>query len=306
MSAVTSATPVARLLAGKPLKDALLAQIPAATAALALAPRLVVVRVGDDPASKTFVRHKLALCAAVGFPAEEIHLPAATPLAALRSQLAALAQDTEVQAIILQLPLPAGWPVDELVNLIPAAKDCDGLTTANTTARLAGQRCIAPATPLGILRLLAYAGVPVRGATVAVVGRGRVAGQPMREMLAAAGATVIGIDKDTPHPAALCRQAGIVVSATGVPGLVTPAWVAAGATVVDVGITRVPEHGATVLKGDVDSGVAKVAGWLTPVPGGVGQLTVGSLLTNVADCARWQAGLPAFDWQIPALSPTIG
>lgn len=289
----------ARILAGMPLKDALTAQIPAAVTGLPQLPRLVVVRVGDDPASKAFVGHKLRLCASVGLPAEEIHLREDDGEAALRSLLAGLAHDVAVQAMILQLPLPAGWDVQANLDLIPSKKDCDGLTRANIAARLAGERTICPATPLGIMRLLAHIGLAPTGLTAAVVGRGRVAGQPMREMLAAAGATVIGIDKDTPHPARLCRTADVVVSATGVPGLITADWVMPGATVIDVGITRATSHGATRLLGDAAPEVADVAGMLTPVPGGVGPLTVASLLTNVVDCARWQAGLAPFAWHVP-------
>ncbi|MCP5405340.1 MAG: bifunctional 5,10-methylenetetrahydrofolate dehydrogenase/5,10-methenyltetrahydrofolate cyclohydrolase [Pseudomonadaceae bacterium] len=291
-----------RRLPGAPLRAALAAQVPAAVAALPAPPKLVVVRVGDDPASKAFVGHKLKLCAGVGLPAEELHLRADEAEATLHATLRALADDDAVQAVILQLPLPAGWQVDAALNLIPPHKDCDGLTAANIAARQAGHPHIAPATPLGVMRLLASIPYDVRGKHVAVIGKGRVAGQPMREMLEAAGATVTAIDRDTPTPATLTSVCDVVIAAAGVPHLVNENWLKPGALVVDIGLTRVEGNGQTRLLGDVDAmKVEGVAAYLTPVPGGVGPLTVASLLTNVVDCARLQAGLPPFAWQVPLL-----
>lgn len=294
--------PVARRLPGAPLAEALLAQIPAACAGLPKPPRLVVVRVGDDAASQIYVQRKLAACAKVGIAAEEIPLPANEHEAALHSLLNALAHDADVDAMLLQLPLPAGFNIMAALALIPAAKDCDGLAPANEELRRVGDpTAVLPATPLGILRLLEHIRQPLAGRHVAVIGRGLVVGAPLREMLMQANASVIGIDRDTPHPQTLVRQAEIVVAACGVPHLITESWLKPGTVVIDVGLTRVADaQGQMHLRGDVDHGrAAPVASWLTPVPGGVGPLTVASLLTNIVDCARRASGMSAFGWSIP-------
>lgn len=292
---------VATRLAGKPLAEALLAQIPAACRGLPRAPKLVVVRVGDNPASAVYVRHKLAACAKVGIAAEEINLHATESEANLHSLLHGLAQDDGVDAIIVQLPLPEGWDTRAALDMVPAEKDCDGLSAANMALRERGDpRAILPATPVGVMRLLQHVGQPVAGVTVAVVGNGLVVGNPLRAMLSQAGANVVAIDRDTAHPQALSRTAQVLVSAAGAPHMIHEHWVHDGAVVVDVGLTRVEHGGAVVLRGDVDTArVAPVARYLTPVPGGVGPMTVASLLTNIVECACVRANLPKPDWAIP-------
>ncbi|MFZ2586999.1 MAG: bifunctional 5,10-methylenetetrahydrofolate dehydrogenase/5,10-methenyltetrahydrofolate cyclohydrolase [Alphaproteobacteria bacterium] len=302
-----TAPPVAQRLAvrlaGGPLHDALLGQIPSKIKMLATPPKLVVVRVGENSASAVYVRRKLEACARVGLVAEEVHVPATEPEHAFHSLLHGLAHDAGVHAIIVQLPLPEGWDTAQALNLIPAAKDCDGLTEANTALRRAGSpQAVLPATPLGVMRLLQHAGKPLHGTTVAVLGRGRVVGAPLREMLTHAGATVLPIDRDTPHPQAVARTADVLVAAAGLPHHVNAAWVKAGSVVIDVGLSRTLHHGKTVLQGDVNPAVVEpVAGWLTPVPGGVGPMTVASLLTNIVECAYAQEGLPKPVWTIPTL-----
>ncbi|HEX2859593.1 MAG TPA: bifunctional 5,10-methylenetetrahydrofolate dehydrogenase/5,10-methenyltetrahydrofolate cyclohydrolase [Alphaproteobacteria bacterium] len=289
-----------KVLYGAPLRDALLEQVRACVAPLPRAPRLAIVQVGDNPASSAYIRQKINACRLVGIEAEHIHLNNGEDESILHATLQALADTPDVTAIVPQLPLPAGWDADRAINAVPALKDIDGLTEANRDKRFEEDPgALLAATPLGVMRLLKHAGVAVRGAKVAVVGRGRVVGQPLREILAAAGAEVIEINKDTPAPQERARQASVVCAAAGSPGLVTADWVRPGATVIDVGLTRVGDK----LQGDADfNGLQGVAGILTPSPGGVGPLTVASLLTNVVDAACLQAGHTRPLWHIPGLT----
>lgn len=284
-------------LSGIPLRDALLAQVRTEVAALGSPVRMCVVQVGENPASSTYVRNKLAACERVGIHAERLHLRAEESESALHATIRALAQDAEIHAIIVQTPLPAGWNVREALDLVPAAKDIDGLSTAGAKLRREGARsALLPATPLGIFRLLAHAGVPIAGSTMAVIGKGMVVGAPLQFMLKAAGAHLISIDKDTLHPARLTREADVLIAAAGAPALVTEDWVKPGATVIDVGLTRVEGK----LMGDVARlRVEGIASLLTPVPGGVGPLTVASILTNIVDATAMQMGHPRPVWQIP-------
>jgi methylenetetrahydrofolate dehydrogenase (NADP+)/methenyltetrahydrofolate cyclohydrolase len=287
---------MAKRLGGGPLREALLAQVPAAVVGLAVLPRLAVVLVGNDPASALYVRHKMMAAEKAGLAAQKHRLKEADGEAALHGLLDSLAADKAVTGVLLQLPLPAGWSVEAALARIPVAKDCDGLAPETIKRRLAGDQDVTqPATPLGVMRLLGHIGQPVAGVAVAVIGQGRVAGKPMAEMLQAAGAKVTVIDRGTPAPAGLVRQAEVVISAAGHPGLVTAEWVKPGAVVVDIGLTRVEGK----ILGDVAPEVAKVARWLTPVPGGVGPLTIASLLTNVVDGARRVNGVEAWAWTIP-------
>lgn len=286
----------ARILPGAPLRDALLTQLKQALPLLPNPPRLVILQVGDNPASDAYIRNKLLACHRVGLAAEHIHLPAGESEASFHTLIRALAADPAVTALIIQTPLPQGWRVQDALDLVPAPKDVDGLSRASIALRRARDpAALLPATPLGILRIMDHLRQPPAGRRIAVVGRGMVVGAPLREMLADLGAEVIGIDKDTPHPAPLCRTADTLVAAAGVPGLIGPDWIKPGATVIDVGLTR--RDGA--LLGDVDrTGAETVAGVLTPVPGGVGPLTVASILTNILDACRLQNNLPKAFWHL--------
>lgn len=295
---VTTAKRHATRLAGAPLRDALLAQVPVALEGLPTQPRLAVVLVGDNPASALYVEHKMRAAAHVEIDAVCHHLPAEAGEEALHHLLDTLAADGDVTSLLLQLPLPPGWDTDAALARIPVAKDCDGLAAESIRLRKAGDvTATLPATPLGVMRLLAHIGQPVNGVEVVVIGQGRVAGKPMAELLRAAGATVTVIDRATPNPASLAQNADVLVSAAGHPGLVTTDWVKPGAVVIDIGLTRV---GGEIV-GDVAATVADVASWLTPVPGGVGPLTIGSLITNVVDGARRANGMDAFTWVVPTV-----
>lgn len=286
------------VIGGGPLRDRLLAQAAGVAATLPVHPRLVIVQVGEHAPSDAYIRNKLAASNKAGIEAELVRLREDDGEGTLHRTVKALAGDTAVHAIVVQTPLPAGWRVQAVLDLVPPTKDVDGLASANMALRRAGDaRALLPATPLGVMRLLEHLGVGLPGCQVAVVGRGMVVGAPLREMLEAAGARVIAIDKATAGPEALAGNADVLVSAAGVPGLITAAWVKPGAVVIDVGLTRVGHR----LMGDVARAeVEGVAGVLTPVPGGVGPMTVASLLTNVIDAACLQLGRERVAWHLDA------
>ena len=255
----------------------------AALAARGTVPGLAVLLVGDDPASAVYVRNKVRACEEVGIRSLLERHPASLAHDALLDRVRALNADPAVHGILVQLPLPAGLDAQAAIAAIDPAKDVDGYSVESAGALVAGQPGLRPCTPAGCLRLLASTGVPLRGAHAVVVGRSRTVGTPMALLLLAADATVTVCHSRTPDLAARVREGDIVVAAAGRPKLVTADMVRPGAVVVDVGIHR-QEDGS--LCGDVDPAVAEVAGWLTPVPGGVGPMTVAMLLANTVQAAE--------------------
>lgn len=285
------------ILSGLPLRDALLAQVKAQLQTHRLTPSLHIIQVGNNPASTAYITRKQAACAQVGITSQLHQLPETTAESTLATTIKKLQTSHHPTAIIIQTPLPVGWNTPAALNLVPAAQDADGLSHSSIALRQnQSPTVLLPATPLAVLRLLEHAGVQLAGTPIAVIGKGMVVGAPLRHMLSQAGAHVIGIDKSTANPAQKCQQAQVVVSAAGVPNLVTAAWLTKGAVVIDVGITRQ----ASKLVGDANaSSLQNHARILTPVPGGVGPVTVASILTNVADAAFQQANLPRPQWHIP-------
>ncbi|PZP39594.1 MAG: bifunctional methylenetetrahydrofolate dehydrogenase/methenyltetrahydrofolate cyclohydrolase [Pseudomonas fluorescens] len=288
-----------RIVPGGPLRDALLVQITNVVKGFGVPIRICIVQVGDNPASNAYIRHKVNACAKTGIQADIIHLHEDEGEHALHATLRQLANDDRICGIIVQTPLPSGWHVQRILDMVPPSKDIDGLSTASAALRTSNAaHALLPATPLGILRLMTYMGLKAQGARIAVIGKGMVVGAPLRALLEDNGATVVAIDKDTPSPARLTRECDIVVAAAGAPGLVNEGWVKLGATVIDVGITRVDGK----LLGDVARAeIDGIAGMITPVPGGVGPMTVASLLTNIVDAACLQVGRPRTAWVIDAL-----
>lgn len=262
-------------------------QVKARVAALTRAgvqPGLAAVRVGDDPASKIYVRSKVRACEDVGMRSDEILLPAESSEGAVIAALEKLNRDQRVHGILLQLPLPPRLDAGVIMQAIAPGKDVDGLTRVSLGALLAGQPTFEPCTPAGVMVLLDRAGIAVDRRRAVVVGRSTIVGKPMALMLMARGATVTTCHSRTADLAAETRRADILVAATGHPGLITGEMVKAGAAVVDVGISRL-EGGK--LAGDVDAAsVATVAGWLSPVPGGVGPMTVAMLISNTVAAAE--------------------
>ncbi len=285
--------PEARIIDGKRIAAdvrAALAPFVADLAARGAPPALAVVLVGGDPASEVYVRNKVRACAEVGIGCEVHRMPADVPEAGLLAEIGRLGADPAVSGLIVQLPLPAHVDAGRCQGAVPPDKDVDGLHPVNLGNLMLGEAAFAPCTPQGILHLLDAEGVPVEGAAAVIVGRGHV-GMPLAVMLARAGATVTVCHSRTRALGAVAAGGDILVSATGVPGIVGADMVKPGACVIDVGILRLPDGRLT---GDVDFGAVKAkAGWITPVPGGVGPMTVAMLLLNTVRAACRRAGVTA-------------
>jgi methylenetetrahydrofolate dehydrogenase (NADP+)/methenyltetrahydrofolate cyclohydrolase len=252
------------------------------------APGLATVLIGDDPASEVYVRNKRRLCVEAGMQDLHRHLPGDVDQAAAAALVDELAADPAVSGILLQLPTPKHLDSDALIARIPAEKDVDGLTTANAGLLAQGRPGLRPCTPAGVLTLLDEYDVPLSGAEAVVVGRSVLVGKPMAQLLLGRNATVTICHSRTRDLAEVCRRADVLVVAAGIPGIVGADAVKPGATVIDVGIHR----GDTGLRGDVEfDEVAEVAGAITPVPGGVGPMTIAMLLANTLTAARVQQGL---------------
>jgi methylenetetrahydrofolate dehydrogenase (NADP+)/methenyltetrahydrofolate cyclohydrolase len=276
----------ARLLDGRALAARVRAEVAARVATRPRAPGLVVVLVGDDPASAVYVRSKDRAAREAGIGARTIRLPATTTEAALLAEIGTLNDDPIVDGILVQLPLPPGVRTEAVLDAIDPAKDVDGLTPTNAGLLASGRRGLVPCTPKGVMRLLAE--TPLAGARAVVLGRSVLVGRPAAALLTAADATVTLAHSRTRDLVALCRRADVLVAAIGRPEMVRGDWIAPGATVIDVGINRLPDGR---LVGDVAfEEAASVAGAITPVPGGVGPMTIACLLENTLEAAIARAG----------------
>ena len=249
-------------------------------------PHLAVVIAGDDPASHVYVRNKQRACERCGILSTRINLPSSAALEDILGVVANLNTDSSVHGILVQSPAPEG--IDELViaSAISSSKDVDGFHPANLGKLVQGDASgLLPCTPSGVLVMLEESGARLSGAKAIVLGRSRIVGMPMALMLAQRGvdATVTIAHSRTEDAAALCREADIVVAAIGRPHTVKADWIKPGAFVVDVGISRAEDGG---LAGDVDPEVGDVAGWMTPVPGGVGPMTIAMLMANTVSAAE--------------------
>jgi len=245
-------------------------------------PALAVIMVGEDPASAVYVRNKQRACERIGILSRLIHLPAETEQAELHAQIDALNADASVHGILIQLPLPPSLDEHAALMRVDAAKDVDGFHVVNSGMLLQGRPAVLPCTPRGILYMLQQAGVPLDGANAAVVGRSNIVGKPTALLLAQENCTVTLCHSHTRSLAEITRRADILVAAVGRPRLITADMVKPGAAVIDVGINRVDGK----LCGDVDfEAVAERAGCITPVPGGVGPMTVAMLMENTLEAA---------------------
>ncbi len=253
-----------------------------------LTPGLAVVLVGDDPASQVYVRSKGKMTVEVGMASFEHRLPADTDEATLLALVEKLNTDPKVHGILVQLPLPSHLNSDLVINAIDPAKDVDGFHISNVGRLATGQKAMVPCTPLGCLMLLRDHLGDLSGMNAVVVGRSNIVGKPMAQLLLGASCTVTVAHSRSRDLPAICRSADILVAAVGRPRMITGDWVKPGATVIDVGINRVADGDKTRLVGDVDfDSVSAVAGAVTPVPGGVGPMTIACLLANtVTACAR--------------------
>jgi len=255
-------------------------------------PHLAVVIVGDDPASHVYVRSKVKACERLGLISTHVERPATTTQDELEAIVDGLNADATVHGILVQSPLPAHLDEGAITDRIDPAKDVDGFHPVNLGRLVQGRTDgLLPCTPSGVMEMLRWAKVPLQGKRAVVLGRSRIVGMPMALLLAARGAdaTVTVVHSRTEDVADRCREADVIVAAVGRPDMVQADWVKPGATVVDVGINRVDDDSRERgwrLAGDVHPDVASVAGWLSPVPGGVGPMTIAMLMANTVRAAE--------------------
>jgi methylenetetrahydrofolate dehydrogenase (NADP+)/methenyltetrahydrofolate cyclohydrolase len=282
---------VGRLIDGKAVAAAVRGEVRERVAALrerGIQPGLATVLVGDDPASQVYVRNKQRACEEVGMQSVGRTLPASTSAAELRGLVETLGADPRVHGILVQLPLPGGIASHEIIAGIPPEKDVDGLHPVSQGRLMAGLDGLRPCTPLGVMRLLDETGVVLRGAHAVVVGRSVLVGKPVALLLLERHATVTMCHSRTKDLAGEVGRADVVVAAVGHPELVRGAWIKPGAVVIDVGINRGPDG---KLRGDVEFAAAEArSAFITPVPGGVGPMTVAMLLANAVTAAERAAG----------------
>lgn len=277
------------IIDGKAFAANLLTSIGTEVKTLGFKPGLAVVLVGDDAASQVYVRSKVKTTTELGMASFHHALPAETTQAELLALVRRLNADPAVHGILVQLPLPRHIQADEIIAAISPAKDVDGLTVTNAGLLAAGLPGLVPCTPLGCLLLLQDAIPDMTGLHAVVIGRSNLVGKPIAQLLLQQDCTVTMAHSRTRDLPALCRMADILIAAAGRPEMVKGDWIKPGATIIDVGINRVPSAtpGKTRLVGDVDfAAAAEVAGRITPVPGGVGPMTIACLLRNTLTAAK--------------------
>ena len=251
-------------------------------------PGLAVIIVGENPASQVYVRNKHKACTELGFHSESVELPEDTTREQLLAEIKRLNNAPEIHGILVQLPLPKALQKyeSEVLEAISPLKDVDGFHPVNVGRLVTGQKALVPCTPNGCIKMLELAGIPIEGANAVVIGRSNIVGKPMLNLLLSRNATVTICHSRTKNLAEVTSKADILVAAVGKPGFVTADMVKPGATVIDVGINRIAPK---KLVGDVDfEAVKEVAGAITPVPGGVGLLTIAMLMMNTVDAAEMQ------------------
>ena len=274
----------AQLIDGTALAREVRAEAARRAAALGMRPGLAVILVGDDPASAIYVRNKVKACEEAGFHSVLERYDAQMTQGELLARIAALNTDITIHGILVQMPLPRHLDPHAVIEAIAPAKDVDGFSTTSAGALMSGLPGLRPATPLGCMKLIESTGVALRGQHAVVIGRSNTVGKPMALLLLQANATVTVCHSATPDLAMHTRQADIVVAAVGRIGTLTAAMVKPGAIVIDVGINRKADG---KLAGDVEfDAVREVAGYITPVPGGVGPMTIAMLLMNTLQAAQ--------------------
>ncbi len=289
----------ARIIDGKALAAQVLEKVGAATARLkaehGLTPGLAVVLVGEDPASRIYVRAKGRRTREAGMNSFEYLLPATATQEELLARIRALNEDPQVHGVLVQLPLPEQMETGRVIDAIDPRKDVDGFHVINAGRLMTGQPCLAPCTPRGCVLLAKQARKDLTGLEAVIIGRSNIVGKPLGQLLLRENCTVTIAHSRTRDLPRVARRADLLVAAVGVPEMVRGEWIKPGATVLDVGINRLPakEEGKTRLVGDVAFAEAEqVAGAITPVPGGVGPMTIAMLLRNTIEAACMQNGLP--------------
>ncbi len=286
----------AKIIDGKLLARNLREEIAAGVAALkkekGVTPGLAVILVGENPASVSYVTAKEKACVEAGMLSREIRLPADTQENVLLEKIAELNADREIHGILVQLPLPKGFDEKKVINAIAPEKDVDGFTPVNVGRMLIGEKCFLPCTPHGIIKLIEFSGMDIKGKSAVVIGRSNIVGKPVAVLLSRkeTNATVTMCHTGTPDIAKFTREADIVVVAAGRPGTLTGDMIKEGAVVIDVGVNRIADETKPKgfrLAGDADfDSCAAVASAITPVPGGVGPMTITMLLWNTLESAR--------------------
>ena len=279
------------IIDGKAAAERVISRVSAATAEFArqkVRPGLAVILVGDNPASAVYVRNKTKACHEAGFRTFDHHLPATTPESDLLALVARLNADVEVDGILVQLPLPAGIDSRRVLLAVDPRKDVDGFHPDNLGRLLMGEPRFIACTPFGVMKLIEEAGLSLPGTDAVIIGRSNIVGKPMAALLIAADATVTVCHSKTRDLPGVVRRADLVIAAVGRAEMVKGDWVKPGATVIDVGMNRSADG---KLCGDVDyASVALHAAAITPVPGGVGPMTIAMLLSNTLTSARMRAG----------------
>ena len=277
----------ARIIDGAALSQRIreeVAQRVATLAAKGTRPGLAVVLVGEDPASQVYVRNKVAACEKAGLHSVKEQYPADMTEAELLARIDKLNRDPSIHGILVQLPLPKHMDSHKVIEAIAAEKDVDGFHVSNAGLLMTGQPLFRPCTPYGVMKMLESEGVALRGAEAVIVGASNIVGKPMAMLLLAAGATITICNSRTRDLAAQTRRADVLVVATGKPGMIDGSMIKPGAVVIDVGINRGADG---KLCGDVDfASASQVAGAITPVPGGVGPMTIAMLLVNTVEAAE--------------------
>ena len=275
------------LMDGKELSKKLFDEMAKIIQSKKIKPGLTVILVGDDPASAVYVRNKHQACEKVGIASEVLRLPATTSKKDLIATIEKLNQDSNVHGILVQLPLPKDLDAEEILGHVSEAKDVDGFNTMNAGKLFRGQKSLVPCTPKGVMKLLSEYKVPVKGKHAVVIGRSNIVGKPMAQLLLDQDATVTICHRFTENIEEISKQADILVAAVGKLDFVKASWIKKGSCVVDVGINRRSDG---TLGGDVDfKEVSKVANWITPVPGGVGPMTIAMLLENTIEACQLQS-----------------
>jgi methylenetetrahydrofolate dehydrogenase (NADP+)/methenyltetrahydrofolate cyclohydrolase len=287
----------AKIIDGKAIAEALRKRIAAAVTELkarhGLTPGLAVVLVGENPASQVYVRNKARQTVDVGMNSWEHKLEATIAEADLLGLIDRLNNDPAVHGILVQLPLPKHMNPDKVINTLDPDKDVDGFHVLNAGRLATGQEALVACTPVGCVILAKHALGKLDGLEAVVVGRSNIVGKPVAQLLLRENCTVTIAHSRTRDLPAVCRRADLLIAAVGRPRMVTADWIKPGACVIDVGINRIEENGKSRIVGDVDfAGAVEVAGAITPVPGGVGPMTIASLLRNTVCAACAQAGLP--------------
>lgn len=283
---------MAKLIDGKAISAAVRGEVAAETALLkekGITPGLAVILVGDDPASRIYVNNKKKACADVGFYSEEITLPATTTEEELLNVVHELNERKDIHGILCQLPLPKPLSDKTVIEAIAPEKDVDAFHAVNVGHIMIGDYSFLPCTPAGVMELLIRSGVEIEGKTCVVVGRSNIVGKPMAMLLLQKNGTVTICHSRTQNLKDVCRTADILVAAVGIAKFIKADMVKEGAAVIDVGMDR-DENGK--LCGDVDfDNVEPIAGYITPVPGGVGPMTIAMLMKNTLTAAKMQNGL---------------